>query len=157
MPWVAPFTESDYPVPNCPIDRLLHVLQNLLMRPWDVQQPPVGPGTSGQHTVSHRHVMSIVRAVCVLAACGGLWGAPGCATPEVSARNATATAEELLRSHNLKPEDFDPPEVRHNTSTHRWLVTYWPEGRPADFEVRVVIHERTGKVVSASQGLRSLQ
>jgi hypothetical protein len=71
-------------------------------------------------------------------------------------QRAIAIAQNTLREHKLKPEDFDPPVVHYNTNNQHWGVTFWPKSRVIEGDVFIVIDDKTDKIVSASRGLGPL-
>ena len=83
----------------------------------------------------------------------------GCGRRQISSREqrAITIAQDTLREHKLRPEDFDPPKVHYDTNDQHWGVTFWPKSRVIEGDVFVVIDDKTGKIISASQGLGPLR
>jgi len=102
--------------------------------------------------------MGTSRYIVALAICGLCLAEFGCGEKRLppTERKVVAQAEAFLRSHHLKPEDFDPPQVRYNTNTQHWGVTFWPKSRIIEGDAFVTIDEKTGKV-SGMHGLSPLQ
>jgi hypothetical protein len=103
--------------------------------------------------------MKHFQTIFVLLICGVSVFVSGCGSGQISSREqkAITIAQNALREHKLKLEDFDPPKVHYDTNDQHWGVTFWPKSRVVDGDVFVVIDDKTGKIISASQGLAPLQ
>jgi len=103
--------------------------------------------------------MKYFQSIFALLICGVFIFVSGCGSRQISSREqrAITIAQDTLREHKLKPEDFDPPKVHYDTNDQRWVVTFWPKSRVIEGDVFIVIDDKTGKIISASQGLGSLR
>jgi len=103
--------------------------------------------------------MNHFQTIFVLLICGVSVFVSGCGSGQISSREqrAITIAQNTLREHKLKPEDFDPPKVHYGTNDQYWGVTFWPKSRVIEGDVFVVIDDKTGKIISVSQGLGPLR
>ena len=103
--------------------------------------------------------MKYLHSILTLLFCGVAIVVSGCGTNYVASgqQRVIVIAEETLRKHNLKPEDYKPPEVHYDTKDHCWGVLFWPKSPVWEGDVQVIIDDKTGKVVRASQGFTPLK